>query len=90
MLTNTKFILLKEKITADSWNGHLYKLSDLESLYELPVDSKFLGIAVIADRSKTSFKVKVVTTAELVHKVALLPFNKGFALMPLLHENKFI
>lgn len=52
-----------------------------------PLDSKVFGIGVIEDLDRLTVRLKILDGSVLNCKVALLPFDDGYACMPLVHND---
>ena len=80
LLRNEKFAFVKEKQQEGKLVCDVYKMSNLESFFKSPCDSKLINVAFIQSLHEGGRRM-VLDKFDLV----CLPYKGGFALFPTLH-----
>lgn len=86
LLHNEDFAFVKEKRD----DGHLLcdiiSQKNLESFFTVPCDSKLINIVFVRNLERVRKHRRLLDTNDISRKVACLPYQTGYVLMPLLHS----
>ena len=83
LLQNEDFAFIREKKQDGKLVCDIFSQVHMESFFHEPCDSKFINIAFLRRRDKA--KRRLLEKQDLKRKVAVLPYNDGHVLLPLLH-----
>ena len=65
---------------------HVIAQDDLEDFFTGPCQSKLINVAFVRNMERVRKLRRVVEVGEIDRKVACLPYQTGYVLMPLLHS----
>ena len=86
LLHNEDFAFVKEKRDDGSLLCDLISQKSLENFFTVPCDSKLINIVYVRNLERVRKHRRLLEVEEINCKVACLPYQTGYVLIPLLHS----
>jgi len=88
ILNDNSIAFADERLSPNDVSCRVLPSSAHNDFYTVPCKSTLFNVSFVTERSALlPRKRKTLTLAQLTHKVACLPHNDGFVLLPLCHGN---